>query len=59
VLSLGAGIILPTLNYERPDPQCPLQIVQGAPAKALLAVALLVSWTPAGQAAAIVLAGPD
>jgi len=59
VLSFGAALIPPTLNYEQPDPSCPLEIVRGGPARASAATALLVSWTPIGQAAAIVLAGPD
>ena len=59
VLSLGAGLVPPTLNYEHPDPNCPLQVIRDEPLSSSGAPALLVNWTPIGQAAAAVLAGPS
>ncbi len=58
VLSLDAGLVPPTLNYERPDPQCaPLQVIHGEPVAASIPSALLVNRTSIGQAAAVLLAG--
>ena len=59
VLAAGGALVPPTLNYEHPDPHCPLQIVHGEPLRATSAAAMLLSWTPVGQAVAVVLAGPD
>ena len=32
VLALRHGLIPPTLNYEHPDPQCPINVIHGQPA---------------------------
>ncbi|MBN2475813.1 MAG: beta-ketoacyl-[acyl-carrier-protein] synthase family protein [Pirellulales bacterium] len=58
VLSLGAEIVPATLNYEHPDPNCPLQVICDEPLSSSPAPALLVNWTTIGQAASAVLAGP-
>jgi 3-oxoacyl-[acyl-carrier-protein] synthase II len=58
-LALDAGLVPPTLNYERPDPSCPVQVVRHEPLRSSAGAALVVSWTRMGQAAAIVLARPD
>ncbi len=59
VLSLSADLVPATLNYEHPDPNCPLQVIQGEPLAGVSPSALLLNWTPVGQAATAVLAGPD
>ena len=59
VLALSAGLVPATLNYERPDPACPLRVVRGEPLSCPASPALLINWTGIGQAAAVVLAGPD
>ena len=59
VLALGTGLVPPTLNYRRPDPQCPVQVIHGEPLASSNAAALLVNRTGIGQAVAVVLAGPD
>jgi 3-oxoacyl-[acyl-carrier-protein] synthase II len=57
VLALGEGRVLATLNYETPDPECPLNIVSnGAPARG--STALVLSQATTGQALAVVLAAP-
>jgi len=59
VLSLEAGLVPATLNYERPDPNCPLQVIRGEPLSSPGSPALLLNWTHVGQAATVVLAGPN
>jgi 3-oxoacyl-[acyl-carrier-protein] synthase II len=56
VLSFSHAQVPPTLNYEQPDPECPIQVIHGAPLACRAAAALSLTWLPAGQAAAIVLA---
>jgi 3-oxoacyl-[acyl-carrier-protein] synthase II len=55
VLALAAGEVPPTLNYERPDPECPVPVVRGAPLRNAPPTALLLNWTSAGQSVAVVL----
>ena len=59
VLSLETGLVPPTLNYEYPDPTCPLEVIQDQPLSSTRAPALLVSRTWAGQAATAVVAAPN
>lgn len=58
VLSLNPGIVPATLNYERPDPNCPLEVIHGQPLSSAASPALVVNSTSIGQAVAVVLAGP-
>ncbi len=58
VLALGAGLVPPSLNYQRPDPQCPVHVIHGEPLASVQSLALLLNRTDAGQAVAVVLAGP-
>ncbi len=55
VLALAHGTVPPTLNYEHPDPECPVNVVGGQGAPARQPTALLLNHTPYGQAAAVVL----
>jgi 3-oxoacyl-[acyl-carrier-protein] synthase II len=59
VLSFCEGLVPPTLNYEQPDPECPIEVIHGEPWQAGVQTALSVTWLPAGQAAAVVLAGRE
>jgi 3-oxoacyl-[acyl-carrier-protein] synthase II len=59
VLAFGANHVPKTLNYEHPDPTCPIQVVHDEPLISAPASALLVNRTTFGQAAAMVLAGPN
>lgn len=59
VLALGAGLVPGTLNYHRPDPSCPIQVIGGEPLNSAKPSALLVNRTAVGQAVALVLAGPN
>jgi 3-oxoacyl-[acyl-carrier-protein] synthase II len=56
VLALQQGLVPPTLNYETPDPQCPINVVRGRPMPLERPTALVLSHSPLGQAVAIVLA---
>jgi len=57
LLSLQHGLIPPTLNYQRPDPECPVRVVRGEPQPCAARYALSLNWTQSGQAAAVVLEG--
>ncbi len=48
-----------TLNHERPDPACPVNVVRGEPRTGRPGVALALNHAPTGQAVAIVLAAAD
>lgn len=58
VLSFTQGVVPPTLNYERPDPACPISVIHGEPMACESVSALSVTWMPVGQAAAVVLGQP-
>ncbi len=57
LLALRHRLIPPTLNYQRPDPECPVRVVRGAPRPSAARYAVSLNWTQSGQAAAVVLAG--
>ncbi len=59
VLALGEAVVPATLNYEHPDPSCPLQVIRDEPMPSTGTPALLVNRTWNGQAAAAVVAGPS
>ena len=59
VMSLDDGVVPATRNYQRPDPNCPIPIIRAEPYEESVRTALLINFTRAGQAAAIVLAAPD
>jgi 3-oxoacyl-[acyl-carrier-protein] synthase II len=57
VLSFQHGEIPPTLNYEYPDPECPIRVVHGGPMPLERRTALVLSHSNQGQAAAVLLGG--
>jgi 3-oxoacyl-[acyl-carrier-protein] synthase II len=59
VLAFEHGQIPPTLNYEQPDPQCPINVVHGRPLPLRRPTALVLSHSPNGQAVALVLSGAE
>ena len=59
VLAMSGGPVPATLNYCCPDPACPVRVIAGEPLAGGVATSVLLNWTPLGQAAAVVLAGPD
>ena len=56
-LALQKGLVPPTLNYEHPDPECPVNVVHGRPVETDKPIAIMLNHTLWGQAAALVLAG--
>ena len=56
VLGLGRGLVPATLNYETPDPACPVSVVAGEPLSGRPGTALAVNLCSTGQAAAVVIA---
>jgi 3-oxoacyl-[acyl-carrier-protein] synthase II len=59
VLALTKGAVPPTLNYERPDPECPVHVVHGRPVCLGRPTALVHNQAPGGQSVALILAGAD
>jgi 3-oxoacyl-[acyl-carrier-protein] synthase II len=55
VLSVRHGLVPATLNYEQPDPRCPVNVVRGQPAPLERRIAMILSHSPQGQAVAVVL----
>jgi 3-oxoacyl-[acyl-carrier-protein] synthase II len=55
VMAIQHGLIPPTLNYEHPDPQCPVNVIHGQPAVLSKPVAIIVSYSFHGQTVAVVL----
>jgi 3-oxoacyl-[acyl-carrier-protein] synthase II len=58
VLALEAGRVPATLNYERPDPACPVDVIRGRPLETFAPACVVLNYTRCGQAAALVLSRP-
>jgi len=56
VLGLQKGLVPPTLNYERPDPDCPVNVVHGRPMENTTPTALVLNQSRVGQSVAMILA---
>lgn len=56
ILGLERGLVPATLNYESPDPACPVNVVHGGPLAGRPATAIAVNLCSTGQAAAIAVA---
>lgn len=57
LLSLANGCVLPTLNYEVPDPECKLNVVSGEPLATDNKTFLKLNVTRMGQASAAIITG--
>lgn len=55
-LVLDQGYLPPTAHCDKPDPECGLEVVHGAPLTTFAPTCVVVSYTAAGQATAVVLA---
>lgn len=55
VLAVAEGIVPPTLNYSRPDPRCPVQVIHGQPQKVQNRTALILNQSETGQTAALII----
>jgi 3-oxoacyl-[acyl-carrier-protein] synthase II len=58
VLAVSTGLVPPTLNYEFPDPDCPVNVVRGGPLRTDKNVGLVLNRSATGQTAAVAIAGP-
>ena len=54
-LCIANGTIAPTLNYERPDPECPLAVVPPPAREADIRAVISTAFTVAGQVGSLVL----
>ncbi|MFQ5730661.1 MAG: beta-ketoacyl-[acyl-carrier-protein] synthase family protein [Planctomycetaceae bacterium] len=52
ILALRRGVVPATLNYEKPDPDCPLNVVRGEPRSVANKTVLNINVTRMGQASA-------
>ncbi len=57
VLALEAGEVPPTLNFQTPDPKCPVDVIQGRALTGAAPVAVKLSHSFGGEVAAVVIAG--
>ncbi len=55
VLAVAEDIVPPTLNYARPDPQCPIHVIHGQPQQVKNRSALILNQSETGQTAAVVI----
>jgi 3-oxoacyl-[acyl-carrier-protein] synthase II len=56
VLGMQHGLIPPTLNYENPDPECPINVIHGQPLANSKPVCLALNHSRLGQAVVVALA---
>jgi len=59
VLGFAHDAIPPTLNYEAPDRDCALNVVQSRPLRGAPQRAIALNYTSHGQAVAVALSGPN
>ena len=57
LLGIERGLVPATLNYEEPDPQCPVNVVHGGPLAGRPPTAVAVNLCSTGQAVAVAVAG--
>jgi len=57
LLALEQGQVPLTLNYERPDPACPVNVVHREPLRGSPKTALLLNQAPMGQSVAVLIVG--
>jgi 3-oxoacyl-[acyl-carrier-protein] synthase II len=59
ILALNDHVVPRTLNYETPDPNCPVNVVKDEPLERSQSLALKLSQSATGQAAAVLIGLPD
>jgi 3-oxoacyl-[acyl-carrier-protein] synthase II len=55
VLAIANDLVPPTLNFETPDPECPVRVIANEPLAAVQRSALALSYSGTGQAASVAL----
>ena len=58
ILALEHGRVPVTLNYERPDPDCPINVVASHPLCGTKPTAMLLNHSTMGQSVAVIIAAP-
>jgi len=58
ILAIQTGTLAVTVNYEFPDPQCPVNVVHGRPMQLNNRIALKLNHAPLGQSVAMLLGPP-
>ncbi|MEE8450255.1 MAG: beta-ketoacyl-[acyl-carrier-protein] synthase family protein [Thermoguttaceae bacterium] len=58
VLAVAKGRVPQTLNYEEPDPTCPVNVIRSEPMQTDKPIALAMNQTPLGHTIAVLFAGP-
>ena len=59
LIALKEGKVPVTLNYDQPDPACPINVIHQKPLSNCKPTALLLNQAPMGQSVAVVISGPD
>ena len=59
VKAVAEGVVPATLNYEHPDPSCPVNVIRGDPMEARNRTAVVLNQTPFGQFASVLIASDD
>jgi 3-oxoacyl-[acyl-carrier-protein] synthase II len=55
ILGLEHGLMPPSLNHDRTDPDCPIEVLSGASRPVTRPYVLKVAFTPMGQCGALVI----
>ncbi len=59
VMAVSEGVVPATLNYEHPDPSCPVNVIHNEPMEARSRTAVVLNQTPFGQFASVLIASDD
>jgi 3-oxoacyl-[acyl-carrier-protein] synthase II len=59
VMAVAEGVIPATLNYEYPDPTCPVNVIRGEPVGTRERTAILLNQTPFGQVASLLIGSDE
>ena len=59
VLAFREGLVPATLNYEHPDPDCPVNVIHGEPMEITRPTALVLNHARVGRSVAVIIGGPD
>ena len=59
VMAVAEGVVPATLNYQQPDPHCPVNVIRDGPMEAGNRSALILNQTTFGQFASVLIAAED
>ena len=59
VMAIAEGLIPSTLNYEHPDPHCPVNVICDGPIETPEGAAIILNQTPFGQVASVLIASDN